>query len=308
MTRVLDSSCSLQFCIVAFAFEVADTTSNLTSCIQVGYTICWSLYLRLSLTWYEYTCSVLLVPSCGRILKLLCLVLTTCLLAAGNISCFPGGGAITQVWAFSLARRPVCFLNSTVYRSLLSLPQGACTRSGYRGRGGEGLALGPLWVPTGLVGGPCLSFFLEVWLEVGLLLKRWVQSAGTAFLQCPLLFLSARFLISSSSHGGPVRSGCCGVKQVSPVASCTLGKLCTESPLSFPSRRGHGQLVRPPCHVTLGEGQWFCFLDPTFSQCTGNKRTSWFPERGWAPPYTSLHISRGGSDGGPFLNSEVLSF
>lgn len=71
----LDYSCSLKFCVVLI-FKVAVTSSNLYLLLWVDKYLLSAILgiLNLCQTFYGYTCSTLLSTSCGRVLKLVCLL------------------------------------------------------------------------------------------------------------------------------------------------------------------------------------------------------------------------------------------
>lgn len=100
MTQFLDSLCSLVLCIPAFAFELAETSSKLFSCLH------WSCYMW-GFLWsfsYKCTCSTLLAPFCGRIVKVFSPLWFSQFtwIAVGNLSHFPESGAIFYDCSFSL--------------------------------------------------------------------------------------------------------------------------------------------------------------------------------------------------------------
>ena len=100
----LDSSCSLEFYIAVFtSFDLYQQPSG--DILFVGP----ACILRLSLTLYGYTCSMLLAPSCGRIFKLVCRLsnLKCTRPAIGNLFFFfPSGGTTAHNCGFSLPHTP----------------------------------------------------------------------------------------------------------------------------------------------------------------------------------------------------------
>lgn len=81
LSRFLNSSCFFffEFCTAFSSCEVASSPPVSTSSLQVrdaSHWTCISIYLGHSPPVYGYTCSMLLAPSCGQILKLIWLLST----------------------------------------------------------------------------------------------------------------------------------------------------------------------------------------------------------------------------------------
>ena len=164
----------------------------------------WScLYLRFSPTLNGYACSMLPVPSYGRILKLVFFlwILPHWVVYWNPLFCFPTDGAKSPVCALSIALDSGLFSLWTPCHesSLLSPFLGACTRVGV----GVGLALEHLCWPWARLGSPQVRFTQQ-------LMCRLPAGEHKGFSRNCILFMPSDILICifpdflpPPSHGGP---------------------------------------------------------------------------------------------------------
>lgn len=145
--------CSLKFCIAVFTFEEAVTSSSLKYLPSALVGI-----LKLSQTFYGYTCSLLLAPSCGRILKLVWILLilqhNRSWRADSHRLLFPRMARKLKFAVSPLPRVWVAFYTHSlaIYQYSSSLPLGICT--GSRPQGGSVNEVHEvLGVPVSQVGG-----------------------------------------------------------------------------------------------------------------------------------------------------------
>lgn len=112
MSWGFDSLCSLEFCIDVFAFEVVVTSTNW---LKVGDILHGSVYIWDFLQpCMDTSASCFLLPLMAELLSLYIVSLSSSLirLTVGILSCFPEGGATTQVCGFPFPQNPACFLST----------------------------------------------------------------------------------------------------------------------------------------------------------------------------------------------------
>lgn len=187
-----NSSSFLEFCLAVFQFEVASSPPVFTSCLQVGDTFHLTcLYLGLSLTLQGYTWFTFLAPSCGQILKLVCLLSTlqdTRLAVVNLVFVFLKVKLELKIVVFPLPADIGLFSVHTPCLPDLtfSATLGACITSWLQSGGRVGLAFRALGVTMGQVGDSPLRFSQRLRgglpAKVRILLLFWVSE--TALYQC----------------------------------------------------------------------------------------------------------------------------